>query len=264
MKHVGTDAVIQAIKGLREMIATESRIGIPSRKRKILRREGCDLIAALERLVIDLDPVKQPMEVLDPSDPHTVGEVIAGRLLAQPRVPLASIEKFYGSGVYAIYYIGSFRAYRLASGTGTPLYVGKADPKTPAARTPEAQGIRLFRRLQDHQKSTRSATNLDVDHFECRYLVVKSAWQVTAETYLIDRFKPIWNKEVKICYGFGKHGDSSKTRRNKRSPWDTLHPGRPSALTEDTTPNELSQEQIVELIFTHYQDNPPEPKADLG
>ena len=47
-----------------------------------------------------------------------------------------------------------------------------------------------------------------------------------AENYLIDLFKPIWNSEIGICYGFGKHGDDPGTRKNLRSPWDSLHPGR--------------------------------------
>jgi len=207
-----------------------------------------------------LDPVKQPPYVLDPSDPHTVGTVIANTLLAQSRVPLANVERFYGSGVYAIYYLGGFPAYAPASGTETPLYVGKADPADHGAETPEAQGERLSGRLRDHRRSIRNAENLSIDDFECRYLVVKSAWQGTAETYLIEQFKPVWNNEIGICFGFGKHGDSSSTRRNTRSPWDTLHPGRSWALTENTVPNELSPEQITERILEHYRQHPPKQR----
>ena len=32
-------------------------------------------------------------------------------LVAQPKQPLATVANFYGSGVYAIYYRGSFAAY---------------------------------------------------------------------------------------------------------------------------------------------------------
>ena len=57
-------------------------------------------------------------------------------------------------------------------------------------------------------------------------LVVQSGWETAAEDYLIRLFRPIWNKETKILYGLGKHGDSAETRTNKRSLWDTLHPAR--------------------------------------
>ena len=56
--------------------------------------------------------------------------------------------------------------------------------------------------------------------------------------YLIDRFKPIWNNETKVCFGFGKHGDNAATRRNTVSPWDTLHPGRPWATGGRNRPTE--------------------------
>jgi len=192
-------------------------------KRANLRKAVAQLVDALRTFDIALDPVRHPLNVLDPSDPYTVGQLIADTLLVQPRIALADVaaEKFYGSGVYAIYYKGDFDAYQPARGTETPLYIGKVDPKTPGAETVEEQGTKLYDRLRaDHARSVNDAENLDINDFECRYLVVKSAWQNTTETYLIARFKPIWNNEVGICYGIGKHGDSAKTRSNKRSPWE--------------------------------------------
>ena len=147
--------------------------------------------------------------------------------------------------------------YAPISGSDTPIYVGKADPATLRAETVEQQGERLAIRLKDHKKSIMAATNLNVDDFDCRYLVVKCAWQETAENNLIDLFKPIWNNETKICYGFGKHGDAAKTRANRRSPWDTLHPGRKWAATTDNVPNEKSVQQILAEITTHFSNYPP-------
>lgn len=183
------------------------------------------LIGRLENLSIAMDPVRLPANVLDPSDPQTMGTLIANTLLAQPRNPLKDVERFYGSGVYALYYCGDFDAYQPISGTETPIYVGKADPAEHGANSVVDQGERLSNRLRDHQRSIMAAKNLQIEDFDCRYLVVKSAWQNTAETYLIEKFSPVWNNEVGICYGFGKHGDSPDTRKNTRSPWDTLHPG---------------------------------------
>jgi len=257
-------AVTKAIATLRKRITSEIPESITARKRNILRKDASDLIEAMREFVTELDPVKQPPYVLDPADPHVVGEVIATTLLAQPRTPIDNIGRFYGSGVYAIYYVGDFPAYTAAAGTETPLYVGKAAPAKPNAETPEAQGLRLSARLGDHQKSLRSADNLLLEDFECRFLVVKSAWQNTAETYLIEHFQPIWNNEIGICFGFGKHGDNSRTRKNKRSPWDTLHPGRSWTMTEDTVPNQLSAKQITKKVLAHYKAHPPKRNAKRG
>jgi len=217
-----------------------------------------DILTAIDRLTalsVDLDPVTQPPVIFNPADPETVGALIAKTLLEQPRTPLAAAGKFYGSGVYAIYYRGGFPAYAPIRGKDTPIYVGKADPRKPGANTPEEQGLTLSRRLADHMRSITLATNLHLEDFDCRYLVVRSAWQATAETYLINRFKPIWNSEVNICFGFGKHGDDPKTRGNKRSPWDTVHPGRPWA--EKSPPYDLSVEKILGKIAEHYTAHPP-------
>jgi len=257
-------AVARALDGLLELLPGDPSVAadtLSKQKRAQLRKATGRLLTALRDFHTALDPIRHPLNVLDPSDPYTVAQLIADTLLIQRRVPLAAVaaEKFYGSGVYAIYYKGDFDAYRPASGTETPLYVGKANPQTPRAETVEDQGTKLYDRLRfDHARSIRAADNLDIDDFDCRYLVVKSAWQSTAETYLIARFKPIWNNEVGICYGIGKHGDAPSTRSNARSPWDTLHPGRPWAWTEGNVDNEKSPEQIKEEIAEHYRKHPPE------
>ncbi|MBE3040461.1 MAG: Eco29kI family restriction endonuclease [Chloroflexi bacterium] len=220
--------------------------------RNQLRQAIVALINRLENLSLALDPVRLPPYVLDPSDPQTMGTLIAQALLAQPRTPLKGVGRFYGSGVYALYYRGDFATYKPISRTETPIYVGKADPAEHGADSVLAQGERLSNRLGDHQRSIDAAENLRLEDFDCRYLVVKSAWQNTAESYLIDKHKPVWNNELGICYGFGKHGDSSDTRKNTRSPWDTLHPGRKWAATKNTVPNALSAKQIAEKILKHF------------
>lgn len=203
-----------------------------------------------------LDPIKRPQSTFDPSNPAIVGRVIALTLSAQERVPLGTVAPFYGSGVYAIYYKGAFDAYKGIAGTEHPIYVGKADPETDKAREVMAQGVRLHRRLNDHVKSIKKADNLDINDFECRFLVVSSGWQVAAEEYLIRLFKPIWNSHTKLCFGIGKHGDAAETRANGRSPWDTMHPGRPWAASKDI-PDQKPKEKIVEEIENHLRKNPP-------
>lgn len=228
------------------------------RTRDDLRRRLKATKADLESLLSTLDPVRQPPMVLDPASPEVVGRLIGDTMLVQQRMAVAELSPFYGSGVYAIYYDGNFPAYQPLRRSETPIYIGKADPAKPAARSPEEQQDRLFRRLSDHVRSLTSADNLAVEDFSYRYLVVVSAWQITSETYLIERFHPVWNRESKVCYGFGKHGDAPLTRANSVSPWDTLHAGRRWAGTKDSRANAKSSDQIVEDIAEHFRKYPPE------
>lgn len=228
-------------------------------RRNRLRDEIHEAIRRLTELADRLDPVRQPSVSFDPSHPETIGRFIASTLLEQPRQPLATLPRFYGSGVYGIYSRSDFRAYAPIRNTETPIYVGKADPKSIDAATPREQGDKLWARLvTDHAKNIKAATNLKIEDFDCRFLVVRSAWQKTAEDYLISRFKPIWNSETRICFGFGKHGDRPEKRSNTRSPWDTLHPGRKWAASDGNSPNPLSPDEIIEQILQHYRANPPE------
>lgn len=183
--------------------------------------------------------------------PKVVGRFVALAMMAQVRTPLAKIDKFYGAGVYALYYVGKRREYAPLSKTETPIYVGKADPKDGTAMTAREQGAKLAGRLMEHRRSVELAkTTLDVADFEYRSLVVQSGWQGAADGYLIDFFRPVWNSEVNIVYGVGKHGDAAETRANKRSPWDTLHPGRP--WTVRTKENAKTLETIKQELTTHF------------
>jgi hypothetical protein len=212
-------------------------------------------IGRLQQLLNSLDPVKQPQVFFDPSDPLRVGEMVAGALVLQSAVPLSEIPKMYGSGIYALYYRGPFKAYQPISNVSHPIYVGKADPKDGHARTPEQQGTRLYIRLMEHLKTITLSNNLDVKDFDCRYLAVVSGWQEAAESHLIKLYRPIWNNEIKICFGFGKHGDAAKTRSNKRSPWDMMHPGR--LWAQGNVPNDRSVDQIKDDIAKHFKKHPP-------
>lgn len=214
------------------------------------------LIDQAERLLRNIDPIRHPEFVFDPGDPAIVGRFIALAMIAQRRGPLESVEKFYGSGVYALYYRGSFHAYEPIAGTETPIYVGKADPRSDTAKNAMDQGVRLSRRLQDHLRSIRKARGtLEIGDFECRYLVVQSGWQSAAEDYLIDLFCPVWNNETNLCYGLGKHGDASTTRSNLRSPWDTLHPGREWAL-DPNLGDARDRNEILADLKAHFSTSP--------
>lgn len=232
-------------------------------KKKRLRQELSERMELLRELEAELDAIKQPDHIFDPSNPNYMGRFTAAALLIQPRHPLRDVAKFYGAGVYALYYTGDFAAYEKISGKETPLYAGKADPKIANAENPTEQGDSLSRRINEHRKSIELVSGeggISLDDFEVRYLVTASGFQVTAENFLINYFKPIWNKETKICFGIGKHGDDANTRKNKKSPWDTLHPGRKWALASEEI---KTPEEIAADISDHLASFPPIDTIDF-
>lgn len=161
---------------------------------------------------------------------------------------------FYGAGVYAIYYNGKTeKSYRPLVGSETPIYVGKANPKSPYAESVEEQGLALYGRLKEHAKNI-AKTELDLANFQYRSAAIQSGMQAAVEDFMIRLFRPIWNKEVKICFGIGKHGDSAATRANKRSPWDTMHPGR--AWAAKTAEDQMKRADIETKIAEHLKANP--------
>lgn len=207
-----------------------------------------------------MDPVIRPGSIFDPSDPTTAGRVVALTLVAQKRHRLARVPLFYGAGVYALYYKGEampFPAYAPLQGKDHPIYVGKADPADPAAKNAVGQGIELAKRLREHAaRIIKVHSTLDIRDFECRFLICQSGFQRSAEAYLIDFFKPIWNSDTKICFGMSKHGDSAATRGNGRSPWFTMHPG--VGWADDPTLKDQKSKDRIELdIARHFSDHPP-------
>ncbi len=222
------------------------------------------LIGEIEEARADLDPIKEPGASFDPSNPDTAGRLVALALIAQDKVPMARIARTYGSGVYAIYYQGDHPAYAAATRTETPIYVGKADPRSTDARTSREQGPQLYGRLADHRRMIKTVGSyaeahglphpLRIEDFLCRRLVCATNAQLVAERHLISTFRPIWNNEVGICWGISKHGDAATTRANKRSPWDVIHPGRAWAMAESLE-DKMSPEVITARIGEHFTEN---------
>lgn len=224
-----------------------------SNVRKRLDTELRGLEDQVDHLLRDLDPVRQPRFMFDPGNPSVVGRFIALAMISQPKAALTEIERFYGSGVYALYYEGKFSGYGPISSSESPIYVGKADPQIDAATQPTGQGERLYNRLRDHRRNIGKAEDtLLIGDFRYRSLVVQSGWQGAAEDYLIQLFKPIWNVETDVCFGLGKHGDDPKTRANLRSPWDTLHPGRDWAWRDPEMRDARSRARIRADLKMHF------------
>ena len=248
---------------LSEALAAEPASHLSPSRVKRLRQNITETYNKLGKLAENLDPIKHPGFVFEPSNPNIAGRIIGIALIAQPRKPLATIERFYGSGVYALYYNGDFNAYRAITKKEHPIYVGKANPADPASKTAMEQGERLANRLKDHRKNiVKATTTLRVEDFEYRALVVQTGYQSAAEDYLKELFKPIWNSETNVCYGLGKHGDDPETRANLRSPWDTLHPGRDWAHRDPKMKDARSKEQIIKDIAEHLAKYPPLDSVD--
>ena len=244
-----TEEVVAAVRELREKLAGATFTD-PSRKTVLTKIE--ELRDELENISRAIDPVQLPDAFFDPSEPRLIGHFVALALISQDRRPLGDLPKFYGSGVYAIYYTGDHDLYAPISGTETPIYVGKADPPANAT-TVIQQELKLHGRLDEHRKSITKVAGIEIEDFECRALAVQSGYQAAAEAHLIRLFRPIWNNETRILFGIGKHGDAATTRANNKSPWDTLHPGRPWAADneEKKSADEISTEVAAHFANSH-------------
>ena len=187
----------------------------------------------------------------NPLDKRNLGESVAAALLETQAQPLPP-EPFTGTGVYAIYYTGSFSAYGRLSEVNhdgqfrCPIYVGKAVPQGARKGGLDLDADHeqsLYRRLAEHAESVKAAQNLDIADFYCRFLVVDDIWIPLAESMLIERFKPVWNR---VLDGFGNH-DPGKGRHQGMMPqWDCLHPGR--AWAERLQPCANTAEQLTDRV----------------
>jgi hypothetical protein len=204
-----------------------------------------------------IDPAKHDIIAISLGRPDALSRFFAFSFIERAKVGFETLadSKFYGSGVYALYYAGSdIQPYLPIAGTETPIYVGKAVPDDPSAETAFHQGLAIWKRLKDHRRSVVSG-GINPADFRCRHVVIQSGMESAVEDFMIRLFKPIWNKEIKVCFGIGKHGDDAKTRVNKRSPWDTMHPGRKWA--DATSNDQASRDVIIQRIASHFAKNPP-------
>jgi hypothetical protein len=176
---------------------------------------------------------------------------LALELLEQPVYPLSPSESFPGAGIYAIYYLGEFSAYRelVKRNKGdqcrAPIYVGRAvrqGTRKGIDFSPTSQPS-VFRRIRDHSKSVEQ-TSLKVADFRFRYLIVEDAFIDLAESVLISLFRPLWNQVVD---GFGNNPTGKPRAGQGKSDWDVLHPGRVRGTGKEKRP----RERILESINEH-------------
>ncbi len=186
----------------------------------------------------------------NPLSKTNLGESVADALLARPVTSLPP-SQFVGAGIYSIYYHGNHPAYLEIAEMNMddkflwPIYVGKAVPagaRKGGFGLDEDPGVVLFKRLSEHAMSIQQTENLAVEHFSCRFLVVEDIWIPLAESLLIQMFSPLWNKYLD---GFGNHDPGRGRYQQQRSPWDTLHPGRPWAKKLKTNSSNVDSIQAM-------------------
>ncbi|MCB1225320.1 MAG: Eco29kI family restriction endonuclease [Verrucomicrobiales bacterium] len=195
--------------------------------------------------------------VFNPLSKQNLGKSVIDALLESPALPLAGVSNFFGAGIYAIYYSGSFPSYKPLSDLNRqaakyPIYVGKAIPKGGRKGTnsdASLESIALSKRLQEHRASIEAVDSLSIQDFKYRCLVVDDIWISLGETLIIQRFQPLWNQVVE---GFGNHDPGAGRYGGMRPSWDEMHPGRSWAAK--CKPPRLTRNQVIAAI-ENYMSN---------
>jgi hypothetical protein len=163
-----------------------------------------------------------------------------------PVCALPVSDRFVGTGVYGLYYLGDFELYAKIANLNRetltqPIYVGKAVPSGwRTARVAASEVPVLYQRLREHARSIQQVRNLRLGDFRCQFMILRGLegdLVVPVEAELIRRYRPLWNSAVD---GFGNHNPGKGRYNQAKSEWDVLHPGRPwvERLTGESPPRE--------------------------
>ena len=216
-------------------------------------------------------------EGYNPLDKTNLGISVREALLQQPVLPMGQLLlrgrgheslSFFGAGVYALYYNGEFPLYRQLKQENqggkfaSPIYVGKAVPAGSRKGGIVKSGkptAALRDRLRIHAEGISQVTNLSVGDFHFRYLVVDDIWIPLGETYMIEKFHPVWNY---VVTGFGIKTPGKRRKGQFTSLWDTLHPGRRFVSDLGLPSNPKTASKIAADIEAFWT-MPPEARAHM-
>ena len=198
------------------------------------------------------------IEPFNPLDKKHLGESVADAALHSELYTFPP-EPFIGAGVYLLYYLGNNSIYeKLVSANKKdvrfPIYIGKAVPagtRKGGLGFDVDHGPALFKRLYEHSESISAASNLDINDFRYRFLVVDDIWIPLAESMLIERFAPVWNR---VLDGFGNHDPGNGRYNGKKPYWDCVHPGRAWAnrLQPCTLSNVELERKVIEYLNSQF------------
>lgn len=153
-----------------------------------------------------------------------------GFMVNTPVELLPPEDKFFGGGVYSLYYKGNFPLYQKIYNHNPelPIYVGKAVlPGWRQGRdTSKEDDPALYRRLSEHARSINAVNNLELKDFSCRFVVLRlqeADLISTVEAAMTRKYNPLWNSHID---GFGNHDPGKGRYEQAKSEWDVLHPGR--------------------------------------
>lgn len=143
-------------------------------------------------------------------------------------------------GIYCLYTLGSstFPLYQYFN-TDYPIYIGCSI--TYSTECPR-QGIR--ERLNIHRNSILQATNLSLDDFYYKALVLNPNVILRCEYLLQNYYQPLWDDKNGCLCGFGKKNQKVITNISK---WDVIHPGRKYTL-ENLDKIRHDREELLQII----------------
>jgi hypothetical protein len=186
-----------------------------------------------------------PPEYYDPMDTENITSAVCRELERQPLVPLTpQIARFNGSGLYAIYYVGSGEPlYAPLSQYKIPVYAGQALSHNSATGTAARTQNPLWQRVRGHGRSVTGG-GLRLNEFGVRLLRMPDVHADLGENGLRVTYEPVWNA---ILRGFGSNEQGSTTRKSARTKWDTVHPGRRRTYGE----NPHDRDELVAQAKAH-------------
>ncbi|WP_413711839.1 Eco29kI family restriction endonuclease [Rhizobium sp. Rhizsp82] len=164
-----------------------------------------------------------------------------------PAFPLANSGEIRGQGVYALVYRGQFPTYApisVANRVGArvyPIYLGKA-----WALKVGGEARAGAERVGRHRRSITVLRDLDVNDFEVRFIRLPWGKVESVEQALIKLYAPLWNAALP---GFGNKQPGNTRETQRRSAFDTFHPGR--AYTDALQPTDRSLSDLKDAVIKH-------------